>query len=421
MSGQSTGETVLIIGAGIIGLACAHYLRKDGHKVIAIDKGDIAGGCSYGNCGHILQSHILPLNDLDALKTAFFSLFNRTSPFRVKPRWELSFLNWMQQFARRCHQRHSYYAASHLKPLLASSFHEYEMLMKEGAFDCGWSQSGMLYLYENESKLDAFARNNRWLSENFDVEAKRIDGDDLPAHDPALRDDLAGGFFYADDAILSPEKLGKAWADQLKADGVTMVDHCTFKSVEKTNGRISLVRTSKGDFEPDHIVLATGAMSRDIAAHFEGVLPVEPGKGYALTLAKPSCAPKGSIVLPEKNVAVTPFNDAVRLGSIMEFVGFDDTLPAARMQQLRVAAAPFFSTELPRAEKQTWFGWRPMTWDSLPIIGRFSRFENVFAATGHNMIGSMAAPATGKLIADMIAERRPHIPDAAFAPKRFCA
>ncbi|MEM9303701.1 MAG: FAD-dependent oxidoreductase [Pseudomonadota bacterium] len=413
---RAAQDSVLVIGAGVVGLACSHYLADAGFEVTVIDSGEIAGGCSRGNCGHILPSHVLPLNSPGALRTAIASFFDRSSPFRVRLRADLDLLRWLFQFVRHCGPRRVAHAAANLKALLDSSFDEFERLAP--AFDCGWSPHGLLYLFAEPRNLDAFARMNERLAGEFGVAAEAVDAAHLEGVDRSLRPDLAGGFFYPRDASLDPQRLGRSWSAALEARGVRFIEYCAFEGLEMDRGRVVAVRTRRDIFRPGHVVLAAGAFSRALSRHFGRALPVEPGKGYAVTTDRPDPCPTTSILLPEKGVAITPFEDGLRIGSMMEFVGFDETIPEGRVAQLRAGAAAFLRSP-PPPTRHRWFGWRPMTWDSLPIIGRLPGLENAFAATGHQMLGMMMAPGTGKLLAELVAGQPTHIPADAYAPARF--
>ena len=412
-------EAVVIIGAGIIGIACAHYLAADGRKVIVLDKGTVAGACSHGNCGHVIPSHILPLNSPDALKAGFFSLFDSKAPFRVKPQLRPSFLNWMLQFARHCTKSHMLSGAGHLKSILDSSYDEFEALVSQVGFECDWKKSGLTYVFQSRKAFDAFEKTNTLLTERFDVAAQVIAGNDLTTFDPALKSGLAGGFFYQDDALLRPDMLALTWADQLRQKGVQFVEHCEVRGIEKDATRVNLIKTSKGDFGTGDVILAAGALCGTLAAEFDCDIPVIPGKGYSVTIPRPEKCPKTSLVLSEKNVAITPFSNGLRFGSMMEFVGYDDSVPDHRVRQLTKSADAYLEIDSSLPPVQPWFGWRPMTWDSLPMIGRLPKFKNATIATGHGMLGVMLAPATGRLIAEIIGERPCHIPDAPFSPARF--
>jgi D-amino-acid dehydrogenase len=169
----------------------------------------------------------------------------------------------------------------------------------------------------------------------------------------------------------------------------------------------------------DHYVFATGAWSSQLSAELVCKIPVEPGKGYSVTMSRPGISPRHPMLFPEHRVGVTPFDDSYRLGSMMEFSGFDSSIPPHRIQQLQDSAVPYLVEPAGEIIQETWYGWRPMTWDSLPIIGRVPALDNALLATGHNMLGLTLAPATGKLIAELIDEREPHIAIEAFSPSRF--
>ena len=418
---MSKDGSVVIIGAGIIGIACAHYLAADGRRVTVLDKGTIADGCSYGNCGQITPSHVLPLNSPDAIKSGVLSFFDASAPFRIKPQLKPSFANWMLQFARLCTHDKILKAAASLKSILDSSFEEFESLLDGGAVDCDWNKCGTLYVYRSQKPFDSFAKTNDFLTREFGVSAKQISGDDLSSFEPALKNGLAGGYFYEQDALVHPSRFAKAWARQLQESGVGFVENCEVTSLEKEGARIKSVVTSNGVYDADDVVLAAGAFSPSLAREFECAIPVLPGKGYSVTVARPSACPEVSMIVPEHNVAITPFEDGLRFGSMMEFVGFNGEIPEFRTRQLKECGEVYLGTGAPETHQEEWFGWRPMTWDSLPIIGRSPKLSNALIATGHCMMGLMLAPATGRLAAEFLGERPTHIPAAPFSPARFSA
>lgn len=418
MTGPSN-ERVLIVGAGIVGIGCAHYLSKAGFDVTVIDQGTIAGACSHANCGYVCPSHVLPLTEPGAIATAFKSLFNPNAPFRVKPRFSPALWNWMWQFARRCNRRQMLAAGVHLKAILDSSMAEYRQLIAGESLDCQWKDSGLLYVLQTADGMQHFAETDRLLTGEFGVSARRIEGADLPAFDPALKSGLAGGFLYEGDSYVRPDRLNAAWAKRLQEQGVTFREHCRMEAVGRVTGRITLLETSQGTLEADRYVFATGAWSGRLGAQLECRIPVEPGKGYSITMARPRTCPRHPMLFPEHKVGVTPFDDGYRLGSMMEFAGFDDSIPDRRIQQLRDSAKPYLVEPFTDETHERWYGWRPMTWDSLPIIGRTPQLENAYLATGHNMLGLSLAAATGKLIAEIVQGRPTHIDAAAFSPGRF--
>lgn len=412
-------EEILVVGSGIIGIACAHYLQRAGFRVTVIDKGTLAGGCSHGNCGYLCPSHVLPLTEPGAIRTALKSLFRPRAPFRVKPRLSPPLWNWMWQFARRCNRAQMLRAGGQLKTILDSSLDEYRRLMKEESLACEWTENGLLYVFQTEHGMLEFAETNRLLSQHFGVTARRVGGAELPEFEPALRPGLAGAFHYPLDCSIRPDRLNAAWSRRLQERGVMFVENCELLGVERIDGRVASVQTSHGAMRVDRLVVAAGALSARLSSMLDCRIPIEPGKGYSVTMERPDVCPRYPMLFPEHRVGVSPFENGYRLGSMMEFAGFDSTIPEHRIQQLRDSAAPYLVTPVGKGEPEAWYGWRPMTWDSLPIIGPVPRLSNAYLATGHNMLGMSLATSTGRLISELIQNHPTHIDPAPYSPARF--
>ncbi|MFN3652030.1 MAG: NAD(P)/FAD-dependent oxidoreductase [Armatimonadota bacterium] len=421
MSSARQHSDALVVGAGIIGIACAHYLSRAGLRVTVIDQGRVAGGCSHGNCGYICPSHVLPLTEPGAIGTAVRSLLNPRAPFRVNPRLSPALWTWLWQFARRCNHQQMLTAGSHLKAILDSSMREYRRLVPEESLQCEWKENGLLYVLQTEHGTQEFARADRLLSDHFGVTARRLDGDELPSFDPALKPGLAGAFHYEEDVSVRPDLLNTSWSQRLQSQGVSFLEECRLERIRKHQGIITALQTSRGELSADCVVFAMGAWSPQLASELECPIPIEQGKGYSVTMAQPEPCPRYPMLFPEHRVGVSPFETGFRLGSMMEFSGYDTTIPPFRIQQLQDSARPYLVSASPGGPLETWYGWRPMTWDSLPIIGRVPKLQNAYLATGHNMLGLSLAPATGRLIADLIGGQAPHLDPAAYSPQRFAA
>jgi D-amino-acid dehydrogenase len=310
-------------------------------------------------------------------------------------------------------------AASHLKAILDSSMIEYRRIVAEESFDCEWKDSGLLHVLETNPGMHDFGENDKLLADELGVMAQRIEGDDLPEFDPALKPGLAGAFYYEGDAFVRPDLLNAAWSECLGQNGVTFLENCKLTAIEKNNGQVISLQTSRGTLTADQFVFATGAWSAHLGSHLGCRIPVEPGKGYSITMDSPGICPRHPMLFPEHNIGVSPFDHAYRLGSMMEFIGFDASIPERRIRQLRDYAKPYLVEPFNDEIQETWYGWRPMTWDSLPIIGRAPRLDNAYLATGHNMLGLSLAAGTGKLIAEIIQGQATHIDPIAFSPERF--
>ena len=419
MTSADREETAIVVGAGIVGIACAHYLSKAGLRVSVIDKGTIAGACSHGNCGYICPSHVPPLTEPGAIKMALRSLFNPRAPFRVKPSLSPALWNWMWQFARRCTHRQVLSAGKHLQSILDASIDEYRELIPRQSLNCEWKEDGLLYVLQTKRGMDNFAATDQMLTEHFGVSARRIAGSELPSFDPGLKPGLAGAFHYPGDASVRPDLLNREWSERLRAHGVKFLENCELQAVQKSAGQVIGLQTTHGEMKADRFIFAVGAWSTGWSKELECRIPIQPGKGYSITMARPETCPQHPILFPEHKVGVSPFDGGFRLGSMMEFSGYDTSIPKRRIQQLRESARPYLVATVDGPAQETWYGWRPMTWDGLPIIGPVPKLNNAYLATGHNMLGLSLAPSTGRMIAEMITGETTHIDATPFSPTRF--
>ena len=177
--------------------------------------------------------------------------------------------------------------------------------------------------------------------------------------------------------------------------------------------------TPRGELAADLFVVAAGAWTPLLNRQLGCRVPIQPGKGYSMTMPRPAVCPKIPLIFPETRVAVTPFQSGYRLGSTMEFAGYDDSIRPERLQLLKDGSADYLHEPYCEPVLEEWFGWRPMTYDSLPIIDRSPTYENVYIAAGHNMLGLSMATATGKLIAELAGGQRPTSTRARIVSSRF--
>jgi D-amino-acid dehydrogenase len=414
-----TNDKVLIIGGGVIGAACAEFLSQRGYGVTIIEKGEFGCGASHGNCGLVCPSHVLPLTEPGAWKMALESLFDRHSPFRVQPRLDLRLWSWLWRFARRCNRRDMLAGGAAIQPLLLSSMELYSRFCERGDLVCEWEKQGLLYVYKEKVAFENYAATNRLMTEQFHEPAERFDGEAVREFEPALKPGLAGGWYYEHDAHLRPDVLLKSWRKRLEERGIVIREQAPFKGFVFRDSKPIGVQVNQELLTADAFVIATGALTPLLERELNCMIPIQPGKGYSLTMPRPQICPARPLIFPEYRVAVTPMQTGYRLGSIMEFAGYDASIPPERIELLRRGAEPFLQEPYCEPVIEQWTGWRPMTPDSVPIIGKLPRLENVYLAAGHNMLGLSMAPATGKLVAELVSGEQPHIDPMPYAVTRF--
>ncbi len=418
-NGPVATRTVVVVGGGVIGTACAYYLSKAGWQVTLADKGRHGAGCSHANCGYVSPSHVLPLAVPGAFRTAIWSLFQRDSAFAVRPRFDPTLWGWLLRFAARCNKKDMLAAGRGISTLLNSSRALYDQLLREEPIDCEWQTRGILFVFRTQPAMGHYAETNKLLSDSFNMPARRYDGEALNALEPALKPGLAGGWLYEGDAHLRADRLLYAWRRVLEGRGVVVREDCEITGFATSGGTARAALTPQGELPADAFVVAAGAWTPFLNRHLGCKIPIQPGKGYSITMPRPARCPTYPLLFEEHHVAITPMRSGYRIGSTMEFAGYDTTLNHRRLQMLRDGASLYLHEPFAEPVEEEWFGWRPMTYDSLPVIDRSPALANVHVAAGHNMLGLSMATATGKLVAEMLSGQTPHVDPGPYSVGRF--
>jgi D-amino-acid dehydrogenase len=413
--------TVVIVGGGVVGCLSAYHLVKRGWTVTVLDRGTIGGGCSHGNCGYVCPSHVLPLAVPGAVWATAKTLFARNSPLKVRFGYALAHLGWFLGFARRCNKSDMLSAAVGIQALLNSSRSLFDALLADEKLDLEWDTHGLLFVFQSKAAFDHYAETDHLLSERFHMPATRWTADELLANEPTLKpDSVSGGYLYQSDAQLRPDVLMRGLRERLSGYGVTFVERCTVTGIVKENGKAKAVATSQGEFPADTFVIATGAWTPQLNRELGTKVPVIPGKGYSITVPRPAACPTYPMIFEEHRVAVSPFRTGFRVGSTMEFAGYDDTMNGDRLKLLTAGAAAYLKEPIvPGSDAEEWWGWRPMTPDGKPVIDRTPAMSNVVVAAGHGMLGLSMATGTGKLVAEMLTGEPPHVDPGHYSFKRF--
>ena len=411
---------VVVIGGGIIGLACAYYLNQAGREVCLIEKTTVGGddAASYGNCGLLFFSDLPPLCQPGAVADALIRMTRRSSPLYIKPQPDLPRLVWLLKFAAKCNHRHFRHALAARHALFSRSRQLYASLFAKESIDCQWEQQGVLLVFKDPERFAQYRKINAALRP-FGVAAARLSKSQLLEKEPALSEDGCGGWYHQVDGHLRPEALLSEFRALLIDQGVTIVEHSPVMQLVASGTAISEAVTPKARFSADHFVLAAGAWSPAIARQVGLRVPVQPGKGYSLTMARPKTALRIPCYFWEHSVVATPWRDGCRLGGTMEFSGWNTELDRRRIDNLTSAAAAYLRDPIGRPAMAQWVGVRPMCYDDLPIIGAAPKNANLFIATGHGMIGMTGATATAELVTDLIAGKPPAIDPRPYRPTRF--
>ena len=408
-----------VIGGGVIGASCAYHAARSGWNVTIIERGTFGGGCSHGNCGYVCPSHVLPLARPGAIGQTLRMVLRPNAPLRVAPRFDPALWSWFLRFARRCNKRDMLESARALEPMLLASRSLYAELMQGTLEGCEWEERGLLFVFGSKRGFEVYAAVDRLLRDEFGMGATAHEGDALLSLEPSLTSNAVCAWHYETDAHLRPDKLMAAYRKCLGSLGTTIYERCAFESFSMAGSGVTSLKTTAGEIPADAVIVATGAWTPTLHRQLGIRLPIQPGKGYSITMAPPARMPRIPMIFEEEHVAVTPMRSGYRIGSTMEFAGYDETIHPRRISLLTDAAKRYLhaSTFEPLVEK--WFGWRPMVYDGKPIIGPIPHLDNVLVATGHGMLGLSLAPSTGKLVAELLNDEAPHLDPMPFRVERF--
>ena len=412
-------KDILVIGGGIVGLSSAYYLSEAGHQVTILDKSDLTGGASYVNAGYLTPSHIIPLASPGMMAKGIKWMFNSSSPFYMKPRLDPDFLKWAWYFHRSSTKKHVEKAIPLIKDLNLLSKELYTAWHDSGEMgDFQLEKRGLLMLYKTQ-KEGKHEKEVARRASSLGLEVKELTSTELNKIQPHLSTEIIGAVHYECDAHTSPHEIMSKLKACLVEKGVifkTGEEVCDF---EYRGGKILRVITPQKGYTPDEVVLASGSWSQNLAKKLKLPLPIQPGKGYRIDVPRATQVTLPAILM-EAKVAVTPMKGFTRFAGTMELSGINHNIRKERVRAIAKAAESYY-TELSinQAEQDAaQCGLRPVSPDGLPYIGRSSKFSNLAIGTGHAMMGWSLGPATGKLIAEVISDKKPSMDLSGFHPDR---
>ncbi len=416
----SKKENVVIAGGGVTGLCTAYYLLKNGYHSTVIDRGKITDGCSFGNMGYLSPSHFIPLASPGIIAEGFKYMLNSKSPFYIKPRINLPFLQWGIQFYRNSTQQTVDKNTPHLNALLQLS----RRLMNEIKEDIGdvfdMQEIGCMMMCRSQKTFE-YELLLADKAEELGLKVERLDGKQVQTLEPDVELNVAGAVLFKDDAHIDPAKFMVAMKNYLEQNGVTFRLNTEVTGFQKNGENITAVITDQGVINADHIVLSSGSWLPEIAGKLNIKLLLQPGKGYSYTYDHVEKNIRYPAILVDGRCAITPWKSKLRIGGTMEFSGINNKVLINRMQGIYDSVKSFYpglKIEFPPKDK-IWTGLRPVTPDGLPYIGKSKAYKNLIIAGGHAMLGISEGSGTGKIVSELIDKRNPGIDISAFEPGRF--
>ena len=416
---MNTKHDVVIIGGGPVGLSCAYYLLKSGRKVTLLDAKEIGKGSGSGNAGHIVPSHIIPLAAPGVVTSALkWMLDPAHSPFGMKVSLDPNYLSWLLKFVLACSESNVQRSIKPLNDLGQLSAKNFAQIVAEEKFDCSYQEKGLLFLYKTEKAFHD-GRHEGEFMQKHGIPVSVYDKAKIHEVEPAALDDVIGGVHFTGDAHLNPVVFLKLLSERVRAMGAEMLENTPVTGFETANGKILKVKTDTGDFEAEQIILAAGALSPSVARDLKLNIPIQPARGYSMTMSATKQMPSHALILGERRIAVSPMGGVLRFTGRLEVGNYSMEPNPVWIQRIENSAREYLRLDEKLDVKETWAGLRPTTPDGMPIIGRSLKHNNLILATGHAMLGLSLGPGTGQVVAELLNGQQPAISLSPMRLERF--
>lgn len=408
---------VIVLGSGVIGTTTAWYLAEQGAKVTVLDRKSAVGmETSFANAGQVSPGYSTPWAAPGIPLKAVKWLMQRHAPLSIRPDGSLFQWQWMLQMLLNCNADR--YAVNKERMLRVSAFSRECLIELRETLGLDYEQRsrGLTQLFRSEAQFDAAVRDIDVL-EACGIEYELLEGDKLGIAEPALLRDgqkLAGGLRLPNDETGDCHSFTTQLAEHARAAGVDFKFDVDIDGMRVEDGVVQgmhvCIDGRKVLLRADRYVIALGSYSRPLAKSIGLDLPVYPVKGYSLTvpLLDADAAPVSTVLDETYKVAVTRFNDRVRVGGMAELAGYGTELNPRRRETLEMVLEDLYPGCGDLEQGEFWSGLRPMTPDSTPIIGE-TAIPGVFLNTGHGTLGWTMACGSAKLLSDIVVGKRPTI------------
>lgn len=414
---------VIVLGAGVIGVTSAYELARDGHDVTVIDQREgVALETSFANGGQLSSDHGEPLPGPGVIAKALKWLGKKDAPLLYRLRLDPALWSWTLKFLSNCPEPLFWKNAERILRLaLYARERMHDTLAREEiAFD--HLNNGILNLYQDDREFDQSSENARAMKE-LGSERQTIDRKGCIKIEPALAHSallIAGGTFTPRDESGDCYEFTKTLAEQCVKRGVDFKFNTTVKGFQRDGWRIASVETDQGSITGDVFVVALGSHSPLLLKTADLSVPVYPAKGYSVTvpILDDTMAPKVSITSQSHKLVFSRLGNKLRVAGMLELNGYDTELNDARARLVLKNALQLFPHAAEAEHATFWTGLRPMTPDSVPIIGR-GKQENLILNIGHGMLGWTMAMGSARIVADLAASHAPEIDLEGLGWERF--
>ncbi|TPI11196.1 FAD-dependent oxidoreductase [Mesorhizobium sp. B4-1-3] len=409
--------SVVVIGAGIIGVSSALYLKRAGLDVTVIDPLPPGSATSFGNAGMVRHDCNVPVAMPGMLRQVPGWLLNPLGPLVLRPDYALKAAPWLLRWIRAGRMDRVNIAADALYKLHKGNLACYRDLIGDGAFETLIREVGGIQIWESEA-LGLSDRVTAELNSRQGVVTEPLSRRDLERLLPGISGIAKRGLLYPNNAhTINPHRLVMAIADGVRQAGGVFATERVLKIIPREGGGYTLM-TNTANRKADAVVIAAGAWSNQLLEPLGASLPLETERGYHLMLPSPSVELPMPLQMKNRGFALSPMEHGLRLAGTIEIAGLE-AAPDERRSEILLRHARALFPDLKGGEPTMWMGHRPSLPDSVPAIGKVPKQRALYIATGHGHTGMIGGGSTGRLIAELVTGNKPQIDPAPYSPARF--
>ena len=411
-------KKVTIIGGGIIGLSTAYFLQKESCEVTVVDTSNMNSGTSYSNAGYICPSHFIPLAAPGVVRMGLRWMLDSSSPLYIKPSLNRDFLKWAWAFNSSATSRNVQKKAIYLRDFTLFSQELFLDIKKEAEFSFHYDKKGLLMLCQTERQLEKELE-ILTMAKSLNVNAKEISKAELKILEPSIEINGVGGVYFKNDHHSTPSDFMNQLKAHLKSNGARIFSNETVVDFKIKRGKIENIVTDKQTLYSDEFVMASGSWSANLCQKIGFKLLLQAGKGYSMN-TQDSTGISIPTILAEAKIAVTPMDGFTRFAGTMEISGVNQNINKKRVEVMAKALNHYYpSIQLSKQEMEAAScGLRPLSPDGLPYIGKPESCKNMTIATGHAMLGWTLGPGTGKLVSELILNKKTALDISPYHPNR---
>ncbi len=410
-------KSISVIGAGSIGISSAIHLQQRGWNVTLIDRKEPARETSYGNAGVINSGSMVPLNS-PAMHASLASYLKNDKPhLRYNIKHVLKNFSWALQFLQNSKTRKTDKTAQALFSLTSASLDEHKAFMQRAGNSHRLSEKGWLRVYRNEPGFTEDSYDATQLK-RFNIPGQKLNADEVHDLEPSLKPIYSSGYLLSGAACINnPGALLTEYAEQFVSDGGTIVK-ASIQSIESRADRI-ICRTDSQPVESDQLLIAAGPWSDDILAMLQYSVPLCVERGYHAHYKLENNASLGrSVHDVQSGFIMSPMELGLRITTGVDLDHRDAEPNHSQLKQVLPSIKEAIDLGS-QTDDPVWQGNRPTLPDSLPAIGKTPNHDNVWVAFGHQHIGLMTGPITGKIVAELISNEASDIDVKPFDPARY--